>query len=560
MSIDAITRRWIRNVADERAAGRGYRFDPTRGTNDEGTGIIDFIQSNLRLYEGEGAGKLVVLMPWQIDVLMRIFGWVKFDSEWGRDVRRFRKASLWLPKKNGKSPLAAMVGLYLLVGDGEQGQKVFSAAKDGGQAAIMHTHARMMVDRSPALKDECKINQSTGRIIHLPTSSFYDVLSGDNIAGQEGINGSIIIDEVHVVDDRLARVIEYAGASRSEALQLEVSTAGDNPQGYGKRQYDYGKQVESGEADDDRFFFACYEAPQDATDEQCGDIEIWKAANPSWGYIIRESEYRDAYSRARKSLNDFVTFKKYRLNIWQQSENPWLSKGDWEGCRQQYAEADLLGRECYAGLDLSKTRDTSALVLVFPEDDGEFKQLAYFWLPEETARAKNHIAPFMQWSHDGYLTLTSGKVIDYAFIRARLNDIRSKFDLRKIVFDATYAAPLMQRLTEEDGWPEEICEQFPQTTMAFAAPTSNYERLIIDAKLHHNGNPLFSWQAGNVCVKADANGNIRPVKQRKGTFQTIDGAVAAIMGLAAATVGVESEKSIYNEYGEMSCDNYDPEY
>lgn len=552
MKVDAATKRWIRNASDERAASRGYRFDESRGTNADGTGIIDFIQSHLRLYEGDKAGQLVELMPWQIDVLMRIFCWVRLDDEWKREVRRFRKAGLWVPKKNGKSPTAAMVGLYLLCADGEMGQKVFSAAKDGKQAAIMHQHAIQMVTRSPTLNSECKINQSTGRIIHLPTSSFYDILSADNITGAEGLNGSIIIDECHVVDDRLAKVIEYAGASRSEAMQLEVSTAGDNPQGYGKRQYDYGKLVESGDVDDDRFFYQCFEASQTAPDAACGKIDVWRAANPSWGYTIKESEFRDSYTRAKKSTTDFATFKKYRLNIWQQSENPWLDKGDWENCRREYSESDLLGRVCYAGLDLSKNRDTSALVLMFPEDDGAYKQLAYFWLPEDTAREKSHIASFLQWSNDGHLTLTPGRVIDYAFIRKQLNEIRSKFTLRKMAYDETYARQMIQRLTEEDGWPLEVVEIFDQKMMAFAGPTSSYQRLVIDGKLHHNGNPLLSWQAGNVMVKADVNDNIRPVKQHKGTYQTIDGAVAGIMALAGAMADTD-ERSIYSTYGEMSC-------
>jgi hypothetical protein len=205
LKIDAVTKRWMRNASDERAVRNGCTFDEERGNH-----VCDFITQNLRLYEGEQAGQLFPMIPWEHECLMRIYGWVRFSPDCGRSVRRFTKAGVWLPKKQGKSPWASANGIYLLVADGEQGQKVFSAAKDGKQAGIMHMHARKMVEQSDALASECKINKSSGRIVHLPTNSFYDVLAGDNITGQEGINGSVIIDETHVVDARLASVIEYA--------------------------------------------------------------------------------------------------------------------------------------------------------------------------------------------------------------------------------------------------------------------------------------------------------------------------------------------------------------
>ena len=166
---------------------------------------------------------------------------------------RFNRCSLWVPKKNGKSPLAAGVGLYLLISDGEAGQKIFSAAKDGKQAGIMHAHAKHMVEMSPILSKELKINKSTGRIYHAKTRSTYDVLAGNHIKGQHGLNGSCIIDETHVVDERLARVLEFMGASRSEPIQFEASTAGNDPTGYGKKQFDYGTAVSEGMIFDDSF-------------------------------------------------------------------------------------------------------------------------------------------------------------------------------------------------------------------------------------------------------------------------------------------------------------------
>lgn len=521
---DNLTQRWIRNAADERAVTNGCYFDESRGEH-----VVKFFESFLRLYEGDFAGQRFIPQDWQADLLYRVFGWVRYSAHWQRPVRRFRKAAIFVPKKNGKSPLGAGVGLYLLAGDGEQGQKVFSAAKDGQQARIMHTHAEKMVELSPSLRRHCKTNKSTGRIAYLPTSSTYSILAGDNIDGQEGLNGSVVIDETHVVDERLARVLEHMGASRAEALQFEISTAGNNPEGYGRKQYDYGKAVERGEFADDEFFFVAYEAPQDATDEQIENSpEIWKAANPSWGVTINEEEFRASLKRSKRSLTDWITFKMYRLNIWSASANPWLKQDDWQKCLESFTEKDLEGLPCYLGLDLSRTRDMTAADLIFTDDD-RFFQLPTFWLPEERAKETNHLAPFLQWANDGYLTLTPGNVVDYRLILSRLIELHEQFKILGVAYDKTYAEELTAQLEDETGMDRFI---FEQTWKNFAGACSEYERLILAGKLLHNGHPILSWQAGHVQVKTDTNQNKRPVKPPHNDIKKIDGIVSGIMGLA----------------------------
>ena len=530
--IDAATRRWIRNAADERAAARGFRFDESRVENAEGSGVVDFIQANLCLYEGEYAGQPVRVMDWQYDFFSRLFGWVRFEPEWKRTCRRFRKAGLWIPKKNGKSPSIAMIGLYLLVADGEQGQKIFSAAKDGQQAKISHTHAMKMVEMSPELQRECTVNHSTGRIIHPKTNSVYSILSADNITGQEGLNGSVMIDECHVVDGRLAKVIEYAGAFRAEPLQVEASTAGNNPQGYGKHQFDYGQAVNEAARDDDRFLYLYYGAPQDATDEQCATPELQAAANPALGQILKASELMESCKRAEKSLADFAAWKMYRLNIWQASASPWLKQDDWRACARRITLEELAGRDCHLGLDLSKTRDMTALVLMFRDEDGLFCQWPEFWYPEAAAAANAHLADYPQWHKDGHLHYCAGRVIDQRDIEARVKELAGLVSIRSIIYDPMYAEELTKTLSEDLGI-ERV--EFKQTVMHFAAPTADYERLLIDGKLLHPDHPILNWQAGHVQVWCDRNANKRPVKPEANDHRKIDGIVAGIMALRGAT-------------------------
>jgi phage terminase large subunit-like protein len=557
-TIDSLTREWIRNASDEKAALNGCRFDGERGQF-----VVDWIQKCCVLYEGERAGQPMILDDWQYEVTMRLFGWVRWSSDWNREVRRFRRASIWIPKKNGKSPTLAAWGLYLFCGDGEQGQKVYSTAKDGRQAMISHTHALEMVRRSPRLERQCSINKSTNQITHEPTRSFYRIVAGDNINSQEGLNGSVMVDETHVVDRRLMKVLRGAGISRSEPLQIEVSTAGNNPDGYGKSQFDYGTKVAEGTLDDQEFFFQSYAAPQDIGDAELDEriVEIGKAANPTWGRIVREGEFLAEYNRSKVSISDLADFKMYRLNIWQSAANPWLRSGDWASCKQQFADEQLAGMECYAGLDLSKTRDMSALVLAFPEGDEVVKLLPYFFLPEETARKYNHLAPFLQWEADGFLTLTPGDVIDYGFIKARFRKLAKQFQILKMGYDKTYAEELTQTLEQgqtndngdiiEEGTGVERME-LGQSIMQFANPTEEFERLVISGKLHHNGNPILTWQAGHAQCRRDANGNKKPVKPTPDDIKKVDGIIAGIMAVHVAQRSVGGYyQSMYDEPGAL---------
>lgn len=525
-TIDSLTKDWIRNRSDERAALNGYRFDGERGQF-----VVDWIERYCKLYEGEFAGQNLILMPWQHDIIMRLFGWVRYSEKWQREVRRFRRAGVWLPKKNGKSPLLAAIGLYLFCGDGEQGQKIYSVAKDGKQAMIAHTHAIEMVRRSPELMDECSLNKQTGQITHEPSRSFYRVVAGDNPNSQEGLNGSVMVDETHVVDSRLMRILRGAGISRSEPLQLEVSTAGKNPDGYGKQQRDYGKSVESGEVPDDQFFFAEFAAEQDVSDSDLDSrlMEIGKAANPSWGRTIDPEEFATEYKTSRRSLADLADFKMYRLNIWQRSASPWIRMTDWRECREEYDEGDMEGEDCVLSIDLSKTRDMTCLSAVFPRD-GEFRILSKFWLPREIVDANSHLAPFQEWEKAGCLEVTEGNVIDYVPVEAAMLEWCKKFNVLSLVYDPTFANELTQRVADETG--KERFE-YPQKPTVMGPGADEFERAVLSHKFHHNGNPVLTWQVGHVQVKVNPITKLKmPVKpDGKDSIRKIDGVVTAIMGV-----------------------------
>jgi len=546
MKPDKITKRWIRNASDERAVANGCRMDEKRGQF-----VIDWAKDNLVLWEGECAGLPLIATDWQADCAMRLFGWVKHSQRWGREIRRFREALIGKPKKNKKSPTVAWWMLYLLDGDGEPGQNCYTAAKDGQQARIVQEHAIKMVQASNTLAAYMRINKTDYSISVDETNSKMKVLSSDNAATQkskEGLNGSCSIDELHVVDEAFMQRITRMGISRSEPMMIQVTTAGNDPMSYGKQRYDYGKRVESGAFENDSLFFDWHEAPAELTDEDLlkDPVKYGMMANPAWGHTVGEEEYLSDI-RGCDSPSSLRVFKMYRLNIWQQSANPFLSAHDWKACEREVSWERLAELPCWAGLDLSRTRDLTALCLCFKDDDPDetlhFRW--WFWMPEDTAKARVSVAPFLDWSNNekAQLELTEGDWIDYDYVWRTICDVADRFKIQKLLYDRRFADYLIQRIKvgqqNDDGtWQhkpaEYLIEEIGQGPSVLNEPIEEFEKLIVSHKLSQDGNPVAEWQASNVI--RGKSGLLQKPNSAKDP-RTIDGMQAAVMALAGVEKG-----------------------
>ena len=599
---DKLSKAWSRNKSDMAAVRAGCWFDVRRGAY-----VVWWIERYCKLYEGEFAGQPLTLrgchkcnpkpvagewfnsdgsdnvatvakciaraeshakcvkaghaIDWQYDCLMRLFGWVRHSEQWGRAVRRFRKASIWVSKKNKKSPTLAAIGLYLLCGDGEPGQKVFFGAKDGTQSReIAGKHAIEMLRTSPELDADCTVNKNLMQITHEPSRSILKPMSSSNERTQqskEGLNGSILIDETHVVDREFIGRISRAGISRSEPLQAEFSTAGNNPDGYGKERFDHAVRVIAGDVEDQSLFAAVYAAPQDLSDEdlEADPLAFARMANPAMGHTVDPEEFLEDYQTSKiGSHEDFARFKMYRLNVWQKTGSPWIKESAWQACAGEYDVEDMRGQVCHAGLDLSKVYDTTSLVLVFPptSDRNTYRLLPFFWLPKETAERLADKVPLLDWGKAGAIELTPNNWIDYAFIRERLNWARDYFDLRQMVFDTKFSSELVQQLLQEDGWAADQVQAFAQTDMEFAAPTSEFERLLLAKEIEHPNNPVLNWQAGHVIAPQNPRTKIkRAQKPKASSHLTVDGIVASIMGLGSVMACPDAGPSIYSTPGQL---------
>lgn len=639
-AIDSTTRAWIRNAADERAAGRGFRFDRERAA-----WAIWWIERYCNLYEGEWAGTPLILRgshaeelarvelewdeggreaslarmeryeaavaagvpcDWQYECIARVFGWTRFSSRWQREIRRFTRASIWVAKKNKKSPTMAAVALYLLAGDGEPGQKVFLGAKDAEQLRKnVALHVVKMVDASPELAAACKVNRNEMSVAHLASDSLLALLSSSNERTQqskEGLNGSLLVDEVHVVDRSFIARIDRMGISRSEPLIAQFSTTGKDSDCYGKEEFDYGLEVNAGIRDDDSYFFAAYTAPQDLSDEDLAadPAKYIRLANPALGHTVDLAEALADYERSKDKTQKLQDFKVYRLCIWSRAENPWILIVDWNRCRQEFTEESLHGRACGSALDLGQTDDMSALALAFPESPEEWalasreikeaasaavaeaytdrshaehhqaqttaaaagaaiaairnldlpvKLLVWYWLPEAAVAKYGHLVPYGDWARDGFLRLTPGQTIDQNQILAEIKEIFARFAVKMFAYDPWFAQPIVEDLKKSIDFPADYCWPFKQSVAKYAFPSALFERLILAGRLHHNAHPITDWQAGHVRAKLDASGNMRPAKPERGNRKKVDGIVAAIMALDAATYMESIYNSCYESMG-----------
>uniref|UniRef100_UPI002A81F332 terminase large subunit n=1 Tax=Hungatella effluvii TaxID=1096246 RepID=UPI002A81F332 len=344
---------------------------------------VDFI-SCLKHTKGRWRGQNFELLPWQDSIIRDVFGTVKENG-----YRQYNTAYVEIPKKNGKSELAAGVALYMTCGDGEWGAEVYGCASDRQQASIVFDVAVDMVDQCPALKKRIKPVMSVKRLVYQPTNSFYQVLSAEAYT-KHGLNvHAVIFDELHSQPNRelFDVMTKGSGDARTQPLFFLITTAGTDRHSVCFEQHQKAEDIILGRKIDHTFYPVIYGVSDDAdwTSES-----VWYQANPSLGHTIDIEKVRNAYLSARDNPAEENIFRQLRLNQWVKQSTRWMQMEKWDACAFPVDEDELRGRECYGGLDLSSSIDITAFVLVFPpRDDAEkYVILPYFWIPEENMKLR----------------------------------------------------------------------------------------------------------------------------------------------------------------------------
>lgn len=479
---------------------------------------VAFFAECLTHTTGEWRGQPFVLDEWQAKIVRDLFGWKRPDG-----TRKYRTAFIALPRKQGKTTLAAGLALYALYCDGEPGAQVINAAADREQAALCFESAKGMVEAEPELNSR---SEAYRRSIIVPnTGSSYKVLSSDANT-KHGLSVSYAgIDELHAWPDRdLYDVLVTSMGARRQPLTVVTTTAGYDKHTICYELWDYAVKVRDGVVPDDTFLPVIYAADPD---DDWTDPATWAKANPGFGVSVKEEFYAHECAKARALPAYENTFRRLYLNQWTESDSRWLSSDAWNECGGKLP--DLSGATCYAGLDLATTTDIAALVLAFPVD-GLTHLMPFFFVPKEAIqkRVTRDRVPYDVWVRDGHIVATPGAVIDYDVIRRTINELAEQYHIKEIAVDRWNAAQISTQL-EGDGF--ELVG-FGQGFASMSGPTKEFEARVIGKTLRHGDNPVLRWMASNVTVEQDAAGNLKPSKKK--STEKIDGIVSAIMAIGRA--------------------------
>ncbi len=486
---------------------------------------VEFFERYLTHSVGEWAGQPFQLAAWQRDTIATLFGWFRPDG-----TRRYRECYLTVARKNGKSTLGAGVGLKLTLADGEPGSKVYSAAADADQAAIVFETAQAMIQASEPLRGRTKLYRRS--IVAAKTHSAYKVLSAAPKT-KHGLHAhGVLFDELHAQPNReLWDVMKTSTAARRQPMILAMTTAGWDRSSICWEVYDFARRVRDGQVSAPDFLPVVYEVPAEA---DWRDKLLWGLANPSLGVTVGADYLEAQFARALTTPAYENTFRNLHLNQWTAQASRWLPMLMWHKSGERIDRSALVGRPCFGGLDLSTSRDLTALVLLFPPlSPGErWQVLCEFWLPEERVAGgiDRDPAPYAEWARAGHLHLTEGNVVDYAAVRARVRELSREFDLVELGYDPYNAEQLCnQQLGGEDGL---VVRPVRQGYLTLSPAAKELERMLLAGSLNHGINPVLTWCADNVSVRTDPAGNIKPDKST--SRGRIDGVVALVIAIATA--------------------------
>lgn len=504
-----------------------YKKEIQKAINSEASAlrVKEFIETGLKHTIGEYAGKPFILQDWQWGkIILPLYGTLNPDM-----TRQYRTCLVEVGRKNGKTTLAAALALYHLFSDHEMGGQIYSAATDKDQASLVFNEAASMVRSNPKLLRKCKIIDSQKRIVNYRMNSFYRAISADT-ASAYGFNPSCIIyDELHAAANReLFDVLSTSTGARRQPLLFIISTAGYDRNSILYEQYNYAKKILKGIVKDKTFLPVIYETNKKDNWE---NEKNWYKANPALGTFRGLDEMRSLYNKAKETPALQNIFRRLYLNQWTRQETRWMEITKWDESDGKVEPEELKGKVCYGGLDLSSTMDISAFVLVFPID-GILKVIPLFFIPANNieARVKKDRVPYDEWVRQGFIIATPGNIIDYQFIEDTIDKYAKQFEIEEVAYDPWNATMLTQRLAEKGMTMVEVHQGFA----SMSAPTKQLETLILQKKIHHGGNPVMRWFFDNVMVKQDAQGNLKPDREK--SKEKIDGIVGLILAVSRAMV------------------------
>jgi phage terminase large subunit-like protein len=539
--------------------------------------VVNFFERVLHHTKGRYARAPFHLHPWQADDIIRpVFGTVRYDAQAAAWVRLYNEAWLELGRGNGKSEKLAGIALYLLTADGEEGAEVYGAAADKDQAALVFNVAKRMVELSPVLSRRLTIIDSKRRIVDPRTDSVYQVIAAD-AAGNlgQGPHG-IVFDEIIAQPSRdLYDALRTGLGKRDQPLLVCATTAGNDPEAFAAHEHGSALAVaEDPSRQPNRFVYIRntprrVEVPEGWTppppdveaivdgwivdpstfdgDDEGGTVEVDPWAEANWHYanpaiasgFLSVAQLRSEAAAARADPTKENAFRQFRLNQWVSQTTRALALHVWDASAGLVVEAQLEGREAFAGLDLAATTDLAALALLFPPIDpeappesaeGEIPVVWRYWVPSGALRELDARSggAFSVWARQGFVDVSVGDVIDYDEIHAQLADDGQRFGIIDVSLDPWNSGQTIAWAEREGVTVATVA----QTYRALSPPTKELLRLIKTRQLRHGGNPVTRYNVDAFELKSDPAENVRPVKpNRAKSGKRVDGILAVILGL-----------------------------
>ncbi|HBE68819.1 MAG TPA: hypothetical protein DDW52_11795 [Planctomycetaceae bacterium] len=506
----------IKSVQDEIAVAEGCRFDIEKPQ-----AVAKFFAERLTHGEDPFYNQPFKLLEWQRERIVNpIYGWWTADG-----FRRYRSFFVFVPKKQGKTQLAA--GLALIEFHFVRGSRVYIVGVAETQALEMYDQCAGMVERSDVMRRYIKVTRSTGKLKWQKRNCRLSCLT-KSAAASEGKNAScLILEEFHAWRDRkLFDSLLYAGATKLNPMLGMITTAGDDVTSLCHTEYERAKRIIEGDDPTTDHLAVVYEAPKDAAYD---DLDAWKKANPSYGKTMPERGVLADIRAAKGNPQRIASLKRYRLNIWTQSGVQWLDADQWSTCDVLESDDNVEGL-LYAGLDLARTRDFAALVLLWYRDDGSFDVLPKIYYPAALVKEKEETdkIPLGSWIDAGWVVPTEGNEIDQEIIFHDVVSANKRWGILDLGFDSYNAGRISKDLISAGI----NCTAVPQTMTYLGKPSGEFERALSDKRIRHDANPCLKWMISNAKAITDSNNNVRPCKQRSTT--RIDGLTATIIALQRA--------------------------
>ncbi|MGC0155509.1 terminase large subunit [Chromobacterium vaccinii] len=486
--------------------------------------------------------QLIELGPWQSFIFVNIFGWVHKKT----GLRRFREAYNEIPRKNGKSVLAAGVGLYCFTADGEYGAEVYSGASSEKQAWEVFRPAKMMLERSQDLLD------ATGAEVYAKSMAIpEDGSRFEPIIGKPGDGSSpscAVIDEFHEHDSpELYDTMITGMGAREQPLAFIITTSGYNLAGPCYEKRTEAEKALQGLVENDQLFCIMFGADED--DDPYAPATLRKA-NPNFGVSVLEDYLLAQQRQAAQTPSKQTAFKTKHLNIWCSAKSAWANMTHWNAAADAtLREEDFAGVECVVSYDLASKLDFASTVKIFKRsifDKTHYYIFAKHYLPEETLESDDNPnrAACVRWRDTGWIEQHDGPENDFAMILQDLEELPTKHQVTEFCQDKFGAAWVAQQLVHGGATVVDV----PMKAMYLTPAMREIEAALKAGRLHHNGDPVLAWMMSNVTARADKNDNLFPDKQSP--QNKIDGAVALIIGMTRAMAPEapdEGYKSAYED-------------